>query len=199
MLRGFKGGTEGYLGGTQGVLGSTQTHPHSNSKRTRVCARARTHTHACVRCVCARAHVCVCLRACVGLSAGGPRECVRVRVCECPRASESVRVLARAGAVCARPRGCAAASMRMCVFACVFACVLARIRVRAQVRVRARMRARACPRMRAFVCACECGLAVPSASIFARVLCVSVRVRACVGRLCVRASALSGRCGGRRY
>jgi hypothetical protein len=78
--------------------------------------------------------------------------------------------------------------MRMCVFACVLACVLARIRVRAQVRVRARMRVRACPCMRAFVCACECGRAVPSASIFARV----VRERACA---CVRGTTVWARLG----
>jgi hypothetical protein len=46
------------------------------------------------------------------------------------------------------------------------------MRVCARVCARMGVHARACLCMRAFVCACECGLAVPSASIFARVLCV---------------------------
>jgi hypothetical protein len=86
-------------------------------------------------------------------------------------------------------RGCAAASMRMCgvhVRVCVRAC--ARIGVRAKVRVCARMRLS----VHAFVCACECGRAIPSASIFGHVWAV-VRVRACAcvcgTTVCVRLGA----------
>ncbi len=108
-----------------------------------------------------------------------------VRVCECPRVSESVRVRVRAG-LYARVRGRA----RVCggVYAdvwgsCVFTCAFARglMCVRLSVCARAcacgaRVSVHACVRVRVRVC-----FAVPSASIFAQVL----RVHACVWSDCV--------------
>jgi hypothetical protein len=143
--------------------------------------------------VCAHACVCACARACLcDFLVRAGHESVRVRVCECPRASESVRVRVRA-AVGARPRACAAASMRMCVFACVFARIC--------------VRAFACAHLCARAGPCARAYALPRVSVHAWVR-VRMRVWACrsIGKhlrvcvheracACVRGTTLCARLG----
>jgi hypothetical protein len=97
----------------------------------------------------ARTHVGVCVsaRACARDCGRVGHECVRVRVCLCPRVSESVRVLMRAGP-CARVRvharvcGSGPADVwRSCVFECLLVHIFARVCASAYVCVRARVRA----------------------------------------------------------
>ncbi len=146
------------------------THTHTGTRtcvrvRMRACSHKHAHTymqtstHACARVrVCARpSMLCVwCVRGCV--RAGHER--VRVRVCDCRRVSQSVRVRVDAG-LCARVRECARVwRQRPC--GCVgfmreFACAL----VRAFVCARWCVSARACARARVCMQACACGCVLP--------------------------------------
>ena len=82
--------------------------------------------------VCARVHVCVCVRACV-------RACVScVRTCAC---------------ACVRVRACVRVCVRACVRACMCVCVCVCVCVRARACVTVCMRVCACACMRVRPCA----------------------------------------------
>ncbi len=111
-----------------------QTRPHTHSP-----TRARKHTRTRARARDTRT-LFECARACVWVCVPAGRESVCLRVCECRRFSESVRVRVRAG-LCVRPHACAGVRQRPCGRV-VSMQVCARICVRVHVRARARMRMR---------------------------------------------------------
>jgi hypothetical protein len=132
---------------------------------------------------------CVFLRVRGCVRAGHDSVCLRV--CQCRRVSQSVRVRVRAG-LCARVRVRARVCVRVHADVCasyVIACVLVRAFLCARRSVCARTRARACACLcrRAFVCACDCVLP------FHRQASSRVCVRVC-GHVC--ACARLGGCAG---
>ena len=168
------------------MLGSTcaRTHKPGHTR-----TRTRTHTH-----IHERTHERVCVFMCVRVRV---RACVCAQVCLCPRVSESVRVLMRAG-LC--PRACAAVRQRPC--GCVGFMLV--FRAGSCAHLCARAGPCVCARARARVCACARSCARARASVFCRSLGkassrMRVYVCACayVWHACARAPRrLCGRCGG---
>jgi hypothetical protein len=174
--RGSPGIPLGHPRGTRGLRwGTLSTHGYSRG------SSGGTYLRACVDCACPRA--CVCVDACV---------CASVRVgavwlCFCVRALASggfFLVLLRLHSSAVRVSECA----RVCVRACV--CCSFHGGASAGI-----VSGSLCVRARAFVCVrgTLCGIAVPSASIFARAcVCACMRVRrdcVCAHRRCVSAVA----------